>query len=186
MITSCRSLVTILILNFLLFSCDGRTSSKAQLEKSVSEFSENFELLETHKFYPNLKTKIETDSLIADTFNVKIKNYSTADSFIQLNDSKENKFTHHRIFKSDILVTVKDDLILKRRISAENFSLTPKSGFWDNATLEHVWVNQKYSDSEFLSLGISIINPKLKSYKLYELRIDKLGNEMINLIEENS
>jgi len=183
-----NQLVLILsLLGIFLFNCDQKTSKKEQLEKSVAEFKQSFELTETKRIYPEFQTRIETDSLIANTFKVKIENYSTVDSFIALpHNSTEHKFTHHRTYKSDILVMVKDDLVLKRHISAANFSLNSSKGFLDKATLEQVWVNQERSDSEFLSLGISFVNPISKAYKLYEMRIDKLGNETINLIEETS
>ncbi|MEM6517311.1 MAG: hypothetical protein AAF688_14090 [Bacteroidota bacterium] len=182
-----RLALAIFTLSILMFSCDGRTSKKEQLQKSVSEFNFEVKPEEQIRIYPAERIAIETDYLVANAFKVKIRNYSIDDSFLTVgNKSEKATYTHHRVFESDIIVTVKDDLILKRHISAENFSLTPSSGFWNEATLEHVWVNQEHSDSELLSLRISIINPRLKASKLYEMLVDKKGNEIVNLIEENS
>jgi len=180
-------IAVVFIFFVFLTNCDGRTSKKEQLKKSVSEFNQQLEHSEKKNVFPKNHAKIETDSLVANTFNVKIKNYTIRDSFLIIDDSVDDNFyTHHRKFESDILVTVQDDLIFKRHISAETFSLTPNSGFWKNATLEHVWVNQDNSDSEFLSLGISIINPSSKRFKYYEMRVDKYGQETLELIEEST
>jgi len=168
------------------FSCDRRTSKKEQLEHSVTEFSSKTGNINIDQFYPKHYLEIKTDSLISNTFAVKIRNYANLNKVVELPDSNQknqNSLIKHRSFESDILVSVEDNLIFKRHLSADNFNLTPNSGFWSDATLEHVWVNQEKSNSSILSLAVSIINPKLKSYRLYEMRIDKQGNETINLIE---
>ena len=71
-------------------------------------------------------------------------------------------FSPSSIFESDIVVAIEDKIIYSSHISAEKFRGFESSDFWNNATLEHVWVNQEQSNTTTLSLGVSIINPKNK------------------------
>nr|WP_321235258.1 hypothetical protein [uncultured Psychroserpens sp.] len=177
------------IILLVLTSCDGRTSKKERLEHAISEFNKNQKLTSVKHYYPESYAETKTDSLISKTFKVSIKNYTSMDSQILLNQSvKDLKMTskYHRSFESEIIVTVQDEIIFKRHISAEKFRDISPSEFWKNATLEHVWVNQEISNDKKLILGISFINPKNESYKLYEMRIDKSGNERLTLIEDHS
>ncbi len=184
-----RFLLLPFILLIVFASCDHRTSKKDHLKTAVSNFNKNVTLDPFNVYEPKEQVVIQTDSIISDTFQVSIKNYSNSSSAILLSEKISDtglQSLFHRTFESDILVTVKDDIIFKKHISAAHFSLNPKTGFWKDATLEHVWVNQEYSNSTSLSLGISILNPKLKTFKLYEMLIDREGNETLNLIEETT
>ena len=181
-------LIPCLLLLFLM-SCDRRTSKKEMLENAVSEFNKNFKQLELKTYYPEHYTETKIDSVISNTFRVQIKNYSTNGDGILMLSSKEHSkqsVTYHRVFESDILVTVADNIIYNKHISAAEFRANSNSNFWKNATLEQVWVNQEASNSSKLSLGISFINPTNTSYKLYEIRIDDQGKERLTLIEEHS
>lgn len=170
-------------------SCDSRTSKKDRLEKAVIQFNKNLKLSNVINYYPESYTEIKTDSIISNTFHVNIKNYSSMDRGIFMNTSTEQlKKTSqfHRAFESDILVSIADKVIYNSHISAAKFSRLNSDKFWTNATLEHVWVNEELSNTKTLSLGISFINPKDETYKLYEIRIDPLGNERLTLIEDHS
>ncbi|WP_299274177.1 hypothetical protein [uncultured Psychroserpens sp.] len=181
-------LIPCLIL-LILMSCNRRTSKKDRLENAVSEFNKNFNLLELKSYYPEHYTETKTDSIISKTFHVSIKNYSAMDREILMQSTKEKldqSTKYHRVFESDILVKVADKIIYDKHISAEKFRGNSNSNFWNNATLEHIWVNQEASNSSKLSLGLSFINPQNSAYKLYEVHIDKNGRERLTLIEEQS
>lgn len=177
------------LLLVVLMSCDNRTSKRDRLQQAVSEFNKNQRLIDVSIYYPESYTETKTDSIISSTFDVSIKNYALTDQNILLNQSvKHLKKTskYHRVFESDILVTVADKIVFERHISAEHFKSHSTSEFWNSATLEHVWVNQENSNSEKLSLSLSFINPKRNTFKLYELHIDINGNERLTLIEDHS
>ncbi|MCK8481496.1 hypothetical protein [Psychroserpens algicola] len=176
------------ILIIVLMSCHNRTSKKERLEQAVTEFNKNIKLIDIDNYYPVSYTEIKTDSLIANTFKVSIKNYANMDSEIQLSqriNQLKKTTNYHRTFASEIRVVVQDKIIFETHISAENFIDYLPSDFWNNATLEHVWVNQEQSDSEKLSLGLSFINPLQQSHKLYNLRIDKQGKQRLTLLEDH-
>ena len=92
----------------------------------------------------------------------------------------------HRIFESDIVISTPTKEILSTHISAEQFKLYNADAFWNNATLQHVWVNQDLSTSENIKLDISFINPHNNSYKLYRMSIDENGHQKIDFIEERT
>lgn len=101
-------------------------------------------------------------------------------------NTRQKVTKYHRVFESDIIVSIEDKIIYDHHISVEKFKNLSASKFWKNATLEHVWINQEASTPIKLSLGLSFINPKDKTYKLYEIHIDQLGNERLTLIEDHS
>ncbi|MFD2914347.1 hypothetical protein [Psychroserpens luteus] len=174
---------------FVLTSCDSRKSKIDRINDAVLEFNNREKLIDLKDYYPDSYTETKTDSIISKTFKVSVKNYAVMDQEILIKQTVKNlnkTSQFHRVFESDIVVAVEDKIIYSRHISAEKFRDFEASDFWNNATLEHVWVNQEASNTEKLSLGISIINPKNKAYKLYEILIDKSGNERLTLIEDHS
>lgn len=174
---------------FIFMSCDRRTSQKERLEQAVFEFNKNLNLDDLIHYYPENYTEIKTDSIISNTFKVNIRNYTSMRDEILTEESinaHQKTLTYHRVFESDILVSVEDNTIYNHHISVEKFKDISASKFWENATLEHVWVNQDTSTPVQLTLGVSFINPKDNTYKLYELQIDQLGNERLTLIEDHS
>ncbi|MEM5566040.1 hypothetical protein WNY78_13035 [Psychroserpens sp. AS72] len=178
-----------IILLFVLTSCEGRKSKIDRINDAVLEFNNNQTLIDLRDYKPESYTEIKTDSIISKTFKVSIKNYAIMDQEILIkqtvkNSNKTSEF--HRVFESDIVVAVEDKIIYDRHISVEKFRGFESSEFWNNATLEHVWVNQEASNTSTLSLGISVINPKNNGFKLYEILIDKTGNERLTLIEDRS
>lgn len=102
--------------------------------------------------------------------------------------SQENrkKIEYHRVFESEIVVFNKSEKILETTINAEIFKQQSTiNSFWDNATLEHVWVNQESSNEDTVNLEISFINPKDKARKLYQMSIDKFGKYNTFLRDEH-
>ncbi|WP_047545994.1 hypothetical protein [Psychroserpens sp. Hel_I_66] len=177
------------ILLLIVSSCDSRKSKIDRLKNSVSEFNNNQKSIDLIDYYPKDYTEIKTDSIISNTFKVSVKNFTLKDQGIVLNQSIKNlnrTSKVHRVFVSNIVVSVEEKIIYDRQISVEKIRDLKSSEFWNNATLEHVWVNQEQSNSEYLSLGVSVINPTNKAFRLYELLIDRLGNERLLLIEDHS
>lgn len=178
-----------IILLLILTSCNGRKSKIDLINGAVSEFNNNQRLIDIKDYYPKQYTETKTDSIISKTFRVHVKNYSLMNQEVLIKQSIKNRSKtsqFHRVFESEIIVAVDDKIIYSKHISVEKFRDFESTEFWNNATLEHVWVNQEHSNTEHLSLGISLINPKNKAFKLYEILIDKSGNERLILIEDHS
>lgn len=173
----------------MLMSCDQRNSKNEHLKHAISEFNKKQRSLHINTYYPEHYTEINTDSIISNTFKVSLKHFTSENQNILLKQTREQRNTKqefHRVFECDLVVSVSDKIILKERISAETFRDNHPSTFWNNATLEHVWVNQDLSNKNKLSLGISFINPKTNAFKHYEMHIDNKGNERLILIEDHS
>jgi hypothetical protein len=184
-----QSLLILLLVAIAIFSCNRPESQRENLQNSISEFSKKYTKLNTVTYYPESYTEVKTDSIIANTFKVSIKNYSKMDSQILLNSETHDtktKTNYHRVFESEINIALATKPLFSTTINAEDFKDASQPEFWNNATLEHVWVNQETSNAKAINLGISIINPKNKAYKLYELVVDKSGKQNLNLIEERS
>ncbi|MFT7050239.1 MAG: hypothetical protein ACJAZK_000832 [Psychroserpens sp.] len=178
-----------LILLVILTSCDRRKSKIDCINDAVSNFNKKEKLIDLKYYYPESYTEIKTDSIIYKTFKVSVKNYTLMDHQILIHQSIKNlnkTSQFHRVFASDIVVAVANKIIYSKHISVEKFRDFESTDFWNNATLEHVWVNQEQSDTERLSLGISIVNPKNNAFKLYEILIDRSGNEHLTLIKDHS
>lgn len=173
----------------LLNSCDRRKSKIDRIGEAVKVFNKNNTLNGLISYYPKNYTETKTDSIISETFYVSVKNHSLMTDYVATKEPVKHKSkitTVHRVFVSDITVRVNDQIIYNKHISAEKFKDSKSSEFWDDATLEQVWVNQEQSHAEKLYLQFSIINPKSKAFKLYEICIDTYGNEEIIELKDYS
>lgn len=164
-------------------SCDGRQSHRESLESAVSEFNKKQTSIEVIKYYPKEYTEIVTDTIISNTLEVKIKNYTLMDKQIPLL-SKSNEV--HRVFESEVEVFAASTSVFKTIINAELFATQKDTPFWNHATLEHVWVNQDLSTVKEVFLEVSFLNPITKNFKLYRMTIDTSGKHQIHLIEETT
>ena len=179
------------LLLFLFFvaivfsSCEGRKSKSVALKESIEKFNKEHSEQPQVVLFPNEYTEVVTDSIIANTFKVHIKNFSSPSETIEM-ISSEKKLTYHRVFESEIAISIPGKDVLATRISAENFKSFKDDSFWDNATLQHVWVNQELSTETDLKLDISFIDPQDKSYKLYRMSVNIDGNYHTELIEQTS
>lgn len=63
--------------------------------------------------------------------------------------------------------------------------VAPPDPFWDNATLQHAWVNQELSNTNSVTLDFSFINLQNHNYKLYRMAIDADGHHSVTMIEQN-
>ena len=185
-----KSIAILFLIAVAVFSCNRPESKRENLQKSISEFSKKYtDLNIVTDYYPKVYTEVKTDSIIANTFKVSIRNYSKMDAQILVGSetiATKTKLNYHRVFESEIHVALASKTIFNTTINAEDFKNSLEPDFWNNATLEHVWVNQETSNETKINLSISFVNPKNKAYKLYELSIDRLGKQHLKLTEEYS
>lgn len=184
-----KNLILIFAIGCVAFlSCDGRKSKSESLKISIEEFNQKQSIIELVTFYPKDYTEVVTDTLISNKVKVHIKNYSLPDETIAMSSSDFNtKNDHkvHRVFESEVAVSTPTKVIFNTHISAEQFKSISTDDFWNNATLQQVWVNQELSTTQNIQLEMSFINPKENSYKLYRMSIDESGHQQLKLIEQS-
>lgn len=173
---------SIAIIGLVFTGCDSRPTQREALQKAVNEFNKKQTPLNTTTYHPREYTEIVTDTIISNTLEVKIKNYSLMDKAIKL----ENPDKAHRVFESEVEVLAASTSIFKTVINTGLFATKKDSHFWNRATLEHVWVNQELSSDKEVYLDVSFLNPVSKDFKLYRMSVDKNGNHYIRLIEETT
>ena len=171
------------IITTLFMSCDGRQSQRESLENAVSKFNNKQTPVTAVKYHPKDYTDIVTDTIISNALEVKIKNYTLMDKHISLNSNPKEL---HRVFESEVEVFAASTSVFKTIINAELFATQKDSPFWNQATLEHVWVNQDLSTIKEVSLDVSFLNPITKDFKLYRMTVDTFGKHHIQLIEETT
>ncbi|HLT34607.1 MAG TPA: hypothetical protein VKZ98_12495 [Aquaticitalea sp.] len=177
------------IVSLVLISCDGRKSKSESLKASVEAFTQKQSTIELINFYPKKYTEVITDTLISNQVNVKIRNFSLPNKTIAISSSdtkNRQQQSLHRVFESEITISTASKTIFERRVSAEEFKTANNYEFWNNATLQHAWVNQELSTADTVQVDITFINPKENTYKLYRMSIGADGQQLISLIEENS
>ena len=177
------------LLAMVLTSCDGRQSSRESLQQSISKFNQTQTSLELISFYPEGYTEVETDTIMANNLRVNIKNYSLMNQEVIQHTKTigHNKdIQYHRVFESEIVVYNENQKIYATSINASKFHNKDNTPFWNNATLEHVWVNQESSGPDWVNLEITFIDPQTQAYKVYEMTIDQNGKQDILLKEQNS
>lgn len=171
------------------FSCDGRQTKKESLQRAVSEFNLRLHPIPSDTYNPESYVEIVTDTLIANMISVRIKNYSLMDKQILISkadlDNSEHR-NYQRVFESEISISTATKDIFNTRISAQQFKGFDNGPFWEQATLQHTWVNQELSSPQEITLDISLINPITAASKLYRMSINAHGQETLILIEEQS
>ena len=184
---------TVFVLSFvfvlILWSFSYKSTKKERLQIAITEFNEKINSADLINYYPETYTEIKTDSVIGNTFRVKIKNYSSNHEGILVSSSIPNEqkdLDFYRTFKSEINVHVADRIVYSRDFKANDFDPHVDPDFWRNATLEHVWIDQWRSNSNTLAINVSFLNPLENTFKLYEIRIDTEGNASKRLIDQNS
>lgn len=184
-----KNILIVLILVCVAFvSCDGRKSRSEALKSSIAEYNDRQSELVIINYYPKDYTEVVTDTLISNHLNVHIKNYSLLNEglFMSIDDKTvTKKQKQHRIFESDVVISTPIKELVNIHISAEQFKSIYHDKFWNEATLEHVWVNQELSTLNDVNLDMSFINPSDNSYKFYRMSINGNGQRTIKLIEEN-
>lgn len=181
-------LLFVALISIFCLSCDGRQTKKEALERAVSEFNLQSSPIEIVTYHPEAYVEIVTDTIMSNNIKVRIKNYSLLDEQILVSnktDATSISTNYQRVFESEISISIASKDILSTHISAKQFRTTHADPFWDNATLQHAWVNQELSTTSNIQLDISFINPKNDTYKLYRMSIDSYGQQTFNLIEEH-
>ena len=179
-------LLLIGVISMISLSCDGRKTKKESLSAAISMFKLNNTSIQKVTYTPEAYVEIVTDTLISKNIKVSIRNYSLLEEHILFSDVNHipSKNIHYqRVFESEINITMHSKVIFSTCISAQQLRAIDSNPFWENATLQHTWVNQELSTLGDIKLDISFVNPKNDAYKVYRLSVDSSGQHTFNLIE---
>ncbi|AXT20178.1 hypothetical protein D7030_03430 [Flavobacteriaceae bacterium AU392] len=182
-------LLLLFLLTISIISCDGRKRTKQILDNSVSKFKEVAPQIDFKIYHPKVYAEVVTDTLLTNDMHINIKNHTLMNEQIFISEiidkNKIKKAKYHRKFQSEIKIYKNSIPIVKMIINAKDFKLNTKDLFWNNATLEHAWVNKNTSTSELIYIDFSFINPVNQCHKFYRMEVDKNGNQNIYLLEEH-
>ena len=169
-------LILLIVSTSFFMSCDRRMSKHESLQHAISEFKSKQVAIDVVTYIPKEYTEIVTDTIINNKVNIHIKNYSLmGDNVVVKPDNDSYKTEYHRSFESEIVVYNADKIWFKTHLNAKTFADNNYGLFWNNATLQHAWVNQEESNGENICILVSFVNPSTKSYRLYQLYIDETG-----------
>lgn len=183
----------ILVLCFIAFSligCDGRKDSKTVIEKSITKLRKRHQV-EHNIFFPKAHLQNVTDTIYSNGKRIRIKNYTIDNKAILVNSTLEKEKNikttkYHRVLESEITIYKDSKPLFTKHLNLENFKYKTDDEFWNNATLEHVWVNDDIYNLQRINIHFSFINPIDNTYKLYKMYVGEKGIENIYLIEDNS
>lgn len=180
-------LLVVIAMAFL--NCNGRQTKKEALERAVAEYNIKHSVLNTYTLSPEAYVEVVTDTLIANTISVHIKNYSLIDEQVLRSNPRHHtpkEMSYQRVFESEVSISIASKDIFRTHISAKHFKTRYSDPFWENATLQHVWVNQELSTTQDITLDITFIDPLNTSYKLYRMAVNTSGHHTIDLVEEQT
>lgn len=182
-------LLVVALISIAILSCDGRKTKKEALEQAVAEYNLKTTPIQVVTYTPEAYVEIVTDTILANSVKVRIKNYALMDDQILISKTLSDhskSINYQRVFESEVTISTATKEILNTQISAKQFQELDTDPFWKNATLQHAWVNQELSSLDDITLDISFINPNTTAYKLYRMSIAVDGKQTLNLIEEHS
>lgn len=177
------------LVSILCLSCNGRKTKKESMEQAISAFNLKSTPVQRNTYSPESYVEIVTDTIISNSIKVRVKNYSLLDEQVLISEAVSGvtkEVNYQRVFESEISISTATKDILNTHISAKQFKAIDADPFWDNATLQHAWVNQELSSAEHITLDITFINPKSDTYKFYRMSINSKGQQTLNLIEARS
>lgn len=175
------------IITFL--SCDGRdrkykTNAEVLKEHKLFEsFSEEIE------YIPELRTEINTDTLLSTGFRIKLQYYSTEDSYSAKTiepSNHPNKTLHFKNFEAQVKISKNNSVVAQGTINKKLFQTFGPPSFWDAAIMQYVWIDYERSNQDFVTLNTSFNIPKTEVYKDFSIIIKKSGVielKQINLTE---
>ncbi len=178
-------IVLLTLLSIVFTSCDGRYKSKDSLKESISEFKIEQQKEDRFTYKPKMYAEVVTDTIISNTVFIKIKNYTLMNTNVIIKDKSINTqkiIEYQRVFASEIEIKMHNRTIFKDVIDANSFRINSEP-FWNNATLQHVWVNEERSTINKINLELSFIDPKSKIYRLYNMIVDENGNTKITQLK---
>ncbi|WP_458626923.1 hypothetical protein [Winogradskyella sp. PC D3.3] len=168
-------------------SCEGRTTKRQALLKSIEEFKKTVSF-ETNVYIPKTYTEREVDTLMSNGYHVKIKTYSDMANSVLFSKIKDtiNQQTHYRNFNFDIRVEKEGQLIYEEHYDklkankvlgySENFHPdSPLYNFDKLAILKSIQVNEEPSVKNKVLIDIMFAIPETNRTATHTLYINADG-----------
>ena len=175
-----KNLIYILLIAIIaLSSCEGRTSLKKSLTKSVNDFKKN-KKLEKIVYYPKEYRAFDNDTLLNNGYRIEIKNFTNMNRHIvkqEINDVEIiNK--HYRELNSEIAVSFNNTSVFKKIVDSTFLLNIPDVS--KNIVLDGIWINQYDSNMEnVVVLDIQYSELKSNIPKIIKLKIEHDGKYKI-------
>ena len=176
----------VFIISMAFLSCDGRYRahlSNAEVlkeNKLLSSFSEKL------KFTPKQSINIETDTILSNNFQVKLKYYSLeTNSIVKTYKTKNGSLINHTFknFEAQIQILNKNNIISQNLIDKHLFYQFETISYWENAIMQHPWIDYNNSKKNSVSIIVSFNIPNTINYKDFSLTINENGNIKIRQID---
>lgn len=169
-------LVLLLVLTFA--SCDGRHRKYKTNTKNLEQNNPLISFNEHTTFLPKQDLKIVTDTIMNNGFQIKI-NYNTVGRYnvLKVKNEKLNQAfnVHYKNFEAKLYVLNKGKVINDSIVNKKLFHEFETPQFWNNAIMQHLWVDYQASTEDQLILKTAFNIPNTEIYKDFVLKIDKRG-----------
>lgn len=157
---------------FTFLSCDGRD----RVYQTNTEVLAKHNLLQSFSkkttLIPESYTRIETDTILSNQFRIKLAYYSLAD---RLEITRNNDTQLYANFEAQLQVTCANNILLNETINKALFKRFNSIIDWDDAIMQHVWIDYESASENNVQLNVSFYTPKTGNYKDFCLTIDRKG-----------
>ncbi|MDN3667473.1 hypothetical protein ACFFU1_05965 [Algibacter miyuki] len=166
-------------ISLVFMSCDGRN----RMHQSNREVLESANLLESFStrvyFVPQEEVKIHTDTIMSSGFHVKLNYNSIEGQFVsktEVTKGKTQTKIHFKNFEAQLSVLKQGQLLTHSLINKSLFKEYATPDFWEQAIMQHVWLNHEQSTAEMVCLNTSFRILNTNTFKDFSILIDTFGN----------
>lgn len=179
-------LVIAILVSLSFFSCDGRYRRLQTNSEIFAESDFKSDLKKQIHFVPKQPVIIETDTILANGFNVKINYHSLNDDYSQSKTAYPNdkdKTTYYSNFEAAISVYKNNEYCNEFILNKSFFHDFESPLFLEKAIMQYVWVDFTSSTNQTLRLNTTFNIPDTEIYKDFIIEISNLG--AINIRRNN-
>ncbi|TYA72001.1 hypothetical protein [Seonamhaeicola marinus] len=174
-----------------LCSCDSRKYKNDLLKESITKYKDSLEPIELVQYIPEYDIITETDTLLSNGYNIKIKTYTDmSNSVLQsFKTDSESVKLYFREVVSDVTVFKNDKLIFNQRFNNQFFS--NNLGSINAQDLDYinndVYIEElKSLETNKVVLVTSRCVPRTHNCPEYIITIDENGRFNVNEIDRNA
>ncbi|OEK08397.1 hypothetical protein A8C32_02800 [Flavivirga aquatica] len=167
-----------LLLATSLISCDGRNRAYKSNQDILRESNLLSAFSEQVKFVPEQHIEINTDTILNNGFEIKIKYNSTKNNIVLKTIKTKNDTiikVYYKNFEANLQVFKNGNQINKSIIDKKVFKEFETPSFWANAIMQFIWIDHYASNENMLYLNTSFCLPNTDRCKDFTLEINKQG-----------
>ncbi|MEN3323995.1 hypothetical protein VP395_09670 [Mariniflexile soesokkakense] len=186
-----NKLICVLLIIFAFISCNGGKTKNDTLKESVEKFKDTLGTLEIEEYIPKEYTEINSDTILSNGFNVKIKTFTDMNHSV-VNEFKQDSiiFKHHyREFNAQIRIYKEDKkvinfLVNKNFIIQNDPSYNLNKEFYDKIIIQNIWLSEYNSTlNDKIVLIVELCIPETDNCLAFKIDVDKSGNYEVKEFE---